>query len=186
MKKTNAAFVIFLWVLVLSPSLSAQSGEEAAATPRVLEDIKDILAWKSIRSPVVSRDGRWFAYRLSPQEGDGEVIVRSTDGEKEFKLPAGEAPDFAEDLLFSADSKWAAFTIYPKKEEARKLKKEKKKAYNKAALLNLASGEKTEFDRVEKFAFSGEASAWLALHKYAPETKETPPAEPKDQDRWRG
>ncbi len=188
MKKARIPLFILLGALLVLPSLSG-SKEEQPAAKRPLEDIKDILAWKSIRSPVISRDGRWFAYRLSPQEGDGEVVVRNTSSEKEFKFPAGESPGSSDDIRFSSDSKWVAFTIYPSREEARKLKKEKKKAYHKAGLLNLISGEKNEFDKVEKFAFSGEASTWLALQKYGPETQgpSSPESQEKSQpDKWRG
>jgi len=186
MGKTRKILIIFLWVLLLLPGYSALSEENAPKEPRPLEDIQDILAWKSLRSASISNDGQWFAYRLSPQEGDGEAIIRKTKEEKEYKYPAGEVTGFSRDIVFSEDSEWVAFTIYPKREEAKKLKKQKKKAYNKVTLLNLASGEKIEFEKINKFAFSGEDSSWLALHKYPPETKGTPSENDKEKDQWRG
>jgi len=172
--------------MLFLPGYSVLSEESPPKEPRPLEDIQDILAWKSLRSSSISNDGQWFAYRLSPQEGDGEVIIRKTDEKKEYKYPAGEVSGFSRDILFSEDSKWVAFTIYPKREEAKKQKKQKKKAYNKAALLNLASGEKWEFEKINRFAFSGEDSSWIALHKYPPETKGISPGNDKEKDKWRG
>lgn len=186
MEKTRNILIIFLWVMLLLPSYSALSEENAPKEPQPLEDIQDILAWKSLRSSSISNNGQWFAYRLSPQEGDGEAIIRKTQEEKEYKYPAGEVSGFSQDIVFSEDSKWVAFTIYPKREEAKKLKKQKKKAYNKVTLLNLASGEKLEFEKINKFAFSGEDSSWLSLHKYPPETKGMSSENDTEEDKWRG
>ncbi len=186
MGKTRKILVIFLWVLLLLPGYSALSEESTTQESRPLEDIQDILAWKSLRSASISNDGQWFAYRLSPQEGDGEVIVRNTKSEKEYKYPAGEVAGFSQDIVFSEHSDWVAFTIYPTREEAKNLKKQKKKAYNNVSLLNLVSGEKIEFEKISKFVFSGEGSFWLALHKYPPETNGMPSENDKENDKWRG
>jgi hypothetical protein len=40
----------------------------------------DIPKWRSARGGVLSNDGHWFACRIGPEEGDGEVIVRQTRG----------------------------------------------------------------------------------------------------------
>src|SRR5207237_2238 len=50
---------------------------------------------------------------------------------------------------------------------------------NKVALVNLATGEKVEFENMRRFAFSGEAGNWIALQK-APASRapaSTPPAD---------
>src|SRR5688572_29026318 len=39
-------------------------------------DPADLAFWKNIRFASVSADGKWFAYQLTPNEGDAEVIVR--------------------------------------------------------------------------------------------------------------
>ncbi len=45
--------------------------------------------WRSIQSPTLSNDGTWAAYRLAPQVGDGELVVRSTSGPTEYRIPLG-------------------------------------------------------------------------------------------------
>ena len=35
--------------------------------------------WQSIQSPQISNDGKWVLYMVNPQEGDGELIIQSTD-----------------------------------------------------------------------------------------------------------
>src|SRR3954453_20604721 len=34
--------------------------------------------WRSISSPAISNDGRWVAYSLVPQVGDGDFVIRAT------------------------------------------------------------------------------------------------------------
>jgi dipeptidyl aminopeptidase/acylaminoacyl peptidase len=161
-------------------SLGAVSNPPAAAK-RPLE-LADILAWKNIGTPMVSSDGRWFAYRLSPIEGDSEVVVRQTQGDKEYRFPVGDVRGGAggpgggpgpavavAGLAFSADSQWVAFSIAPTKKEAAQLRRQRRPLQNKVALLNLATGSEVRFDKVRRFAFSGENAAWIALQKYGPE-----------------
>ena len=45
--------------------------------------------WRSIQSATLSNDGKWIAYTLAPQVGDGEFVVRSTTGPTEYRVPVG-------------------------------------------------------------------------------------------------
>ena len=45
--------------------------------------------WRSITAPTLSNDGKWAAYTLTPQVGDGEYVVRSTSGTTEIRVPVG-------------------------------------------------------------------------------------------------
>ncbi len=45
--------------------------------------------WRSIQGATLSGDGRWAAYTLSPQVGDGEFVVRSTTSATEYRVPVG-------------------------------------------------------------------------------------------------
>ena len=180
MKKTKSILIVLLWMFLVIPGFAAQ-GEKAAPQKLKTIEIEDILAWKSIRSAVLSNDGKWFTYRLSPGKGESEVITRETKGEKEFRFPGGQAPrpqrrrpggaPRAGDISFSEDSRWVAFTIYPTEKEAEIAKRQRKRTHHKVGLVNLSSGEKIEFEKVRKYEFSGEASSWIALQKYPPEVQ---------------
>ena len=159
-----------------------QRGNRAGEPAKRPLELADILAWKNISTPLVSNDGRWFAYRLSPIDGDSEVVVRQTQGDKEYRFPVGDVRGgaagpgggpgpavAAAGLAFSADSQWAAFSVAPTKKEAAQLRRQRRPLQNKVALLNLASGNEVRFDKVRRFAFSGEKAAWIALQKYGPE-----------------
>jgi dipeptidyl aminopeptidase/acylaminoacyl peptidase len=140
----------------------------------------DLKAWKTIRTPVVSNDGKWFAYVLAPNEGDATVVVRQTsEGATEQRFPIGEPPapagnpfgggPAASTLAISGDSKYVAFTVFPTQREARRLRQQRRPVQNKVVVVNLASGQKTEFDKIRRFAFSGDKPLVVALYGYAPE-----------------
>jgi dipeptidyl aminopeptidase/acylaminoacyl peptidase len=151
--------------------------------------LSDILAWKRIQSQSISNDGVWFAYRISPAEGNSEVVIRNLKDGKEQRFPIGEIPRvdapagppgpmlMPRDLAISDDGKWAAFLAYPAAKEAKTLKKTKKPIQSRVIAVELASGKKIEFEKVRRFAFSGERGTFLAMHRYAP-TPAGPPAAP--------
>ena len=153
----------------------------APAAPRPIA-LLDILAWKSIGAAELSPDGSWFMHRLSPLEGESEVVLRQTGTDKEHRFPLGEAPRFGGGPRtgFSSDSRWAAFLAYPGSKDMKALRKEKKRVTTTAVLVNLATGEKTEFEKVRALAFSGENPGYLAFHRYTPESQE------KEKDKWTG
>ena len=175
--------------LALGVSSADRIALRAADEPRAPRPLalEDVLAWKSIASATVSDDGRWFAYRLSPIEGDGDVVIRSTQTDRELRFPAGELPLPPDDaptgppappprlVSFAGDSRWAAYTIYPTARDARQLRRQNHPVQNKVGLVNLETGEKTEFDRVKRFAFAGERAGWIALHRYGPADGPPPP-----------
>src|SRR5262245_1549370 len=39
--------------------------------------LADTTSWRSIRGTGLSGDGKWFAHRVAPVEGEGDVILRS-------------------------------------------------------------------------------------------------------------
>jgi dipeptidyl aminopeptidase/acylaminoacyl peptidase len=162
--------ILVLAGLAAAPAAAvAQEPEVVADSDRRPIEIPDILDWKRIGSATVTKDGRWFAYRLGPNEGDSEVILRSTVDDTENRFPVGEAPRFGGSVVFSEDSRWLAFTIYPDRETAQRLERQRKPRRNKVGLVELANGEMKEFEDVRALRFAGEAGGWIALHRYAPE-----------------
>jgi dipeptidyl aminopeptidase/acylaminoacyl peptidase len=153
--------------------------------PRALS-LADVMAWKRIQTPVVSNDGQWFAYRVTPAEGDAEVVVRNLKDGKEQHFPAGDsvAAGGQTGLTLSENSRWVAFNTSPTTKEAKAQKKAKKQIPVKVTLVELATGKKVEFEKIRRFAFSGEAAGVLALHRSpatpapgAPPAAAAPPAD---------
>ena len=147
------------------PAATAQAADAKAATPRAME-LADILAWKSAAITLLSNDGRWLAYRISPLDGDSEVVVRQTQGDKEYRFPVGDARGTPGQMTISEDAKWVAFSVGPTKKEAAQLRRTRRPAQNKVTILNLADGSTTTIEKIQRFAFSGEKAVWLAMKKY--------------------
>src|SRR6187402_3208287 len=126
--RRSALFVLVLGVAVLVP-VAAQNAPPGAAqapasataapptaapaassAPRPLQ-LADITALRALGTVTLSPDGQWLAYRLSPLQGDSEVVVRATRGDKELKFPVGEGAGGA--VSFSSDSAWVAIATSP-------------------------------------------------------------------------
>jgi hypothetical protein len=161
---------VALTLAVLSLYATPAVAQPATAVPpggkRPLS-MDDLLSWKGIRSPALSNDGRWMAYLLAPNEGDAEFVVRGTAaGAKETRLPVGEAPSgfgAGPSLAISGNNRWVAYTIYPKAEDAKKARRDRRTLTTKVGVIELATGTKREFDRVRSFRFAGDNSDVIAL-----------------------
>jgi dipeptidyl aminopeptidase/acylaminoacyl peptidase len=126
--------------------------------------LTDAASWRAIGGATLSPDGKWFGYRAGPAEGDGEVVLRATTGDQETKWPAGSG--FGA-IAFARDSKWFAFTVNPPAEKGASTAPVGRRppGQSKVVLVNTASGDKTEFEGVRRFAFSGDAATHLAVHR---------------------
>jgi dipeptidyl aminopeptidase/acylaminoacyl peptidase len=176
--RSRSSRLIAALVAVLMLPLFGPVAHMQQAPKRSLQ-LEDIVAWKTIGNAIVSNDGQWFAYRMAPGEGDAQVVVRRTRADKEMKFEVGEPPAAGggggaavggaapvASLEFSEDSKWVAFTTYPMRRDAQRLRRQRRPLQNGVTLVNLESGEKKEFPKIRRFAFSGDAATWIALQRY--------------------
>jgi dipeptidyl aminopeptidase/acylaminoacyl peptidase len=153
--------------------------------------LNDLLTWKSVRTPQLTNDGKYFAYILAPNEGDAEAIVRGTEnGATERRFPVGDGGagagggggqggggGAAAAISFSGNSKWLAFLVRPNVASATRGRgtggagsgEAATPSQPKLAIVNLATGEKREFDNVRAYRFAGDGSDWLAIHHSAPQ-----------------
>src|SRR5690349_22623546 len=103
----------------------------------------DYDGWKSIVGQKLSNDGKFLAYGLFPQEGDGQIVIRNLVTGKEQREPAGARPaptpptpgeenPAAETvnvaISFTSDSKNVVFATFPSKAAIDQAKKDKKPA----------------------------------------------------------
>jgi dienelactone hydrolase len=184
MTPTPRRLVVTLAFLTLIPLLGPPSSmQQAAATRRVMQ-LNDIVAWKTIGATALSNDGQWFAYRLGPGEGDAQVILRQTTADRELKFdigdpqatqppldaaapPAGPPAVTTTAIQFSDDGKWVAFSTFPTRAESQRLRRQRRPVESGVSIVNLATGEKRDYPRIRRFAFSGQAATWIALHRPA-------------------
>lgn len=152
-----------LWVVItVGTGLAAASAEKKPLT------FEDMMRFRSIVRPVVSEDGAWVAYAAQPDRGDGEAVIRNTSDERSFVIPRGTHPALSKNGL------WAAAAVSPPAIEMEKSGKDKPKPG--LSLVNLTSGDISDWERIEDFAFSDD-SRWMVL-RYFPEEKKEKPAAP--------
>jgi dipeptidyl aminopeptidase/acylaminoacyl peptidase len=179
MKSLARRAALALTVAALMPLVGPAASMQPASKRPI--EVADIVKWKTIGSTTASDDGQWFAYRVGPGEGDAQVVVRSTQSDKELKFdvgdPSGGATGAAgggqggpgggvQAISFSDDSKWVAFNTYPTRTEAQRLRRQRRPVQGGVAIVNLATGEKKDYPKIRRFAFSGEASTSIALSRY--------------------
>jgi len=159
-------------LLLLGASTTlAQAGSRRALTPT------DWDTWRSISGTTLSPDGRWVAYSLVPQVGDGELVIRSTDGPREWRVPRGfigrpqliagyhgsrnEGPAPA---TFSPDGRWVLTeTSVPRSEyEAARRKSPRAQEHKGLAIVSVADGQVTRVERVRSFAVPREGANVVA------------------------
>ncbi len=132
MKKLLTAFVIAVFVAPLG-------AEQPAAKKPITHDVYD--GWKSIQGTRVSRDGIWVAYALTPQDGDGELVVRNLKTSAEYRAPRGRTP------VITPDSRFVVFEEAPLKADVDKARKAKRRPEEMpkpgVGIVDLSSGKVT-------------------------------------------
>jgi hypothetical protein len=143
-------------------------------------------SWQSIGTKQLSNDGLWAAYQVSVQEGDGNLYFQNGVTAQKIKVSRG-APGLSGggvngggftqggNSLFSADSKFAAFSIKPQFKDTRlaKIKKKKPDEMTKDTLgiANLTTLNIVKIPRVKSFKFPENGTAILAYNlEKAPDT----------------
>ena len=115
---------------------------------------RDYDAWRAIQSQVLSRDGKFLAYSLVPEEGDGELVVRNLATGTELRENCGSAPPVAENsgeeraaegppvvrgirIVFTHDNSFLVASSFPPKAETDKVKRS---ARGPAGITGLLTG----------------------------------------------
>jgi dienelactone hydrolase len=144
--------------------------------------LSDLHNWKGIRGSAISNDGRWFAYTVSPSEGDGEVVLKGTAANgQEMRFPIGEVGGGGRGggpVTISGNNRWVAFNVNASAAAGRGGRGGGRAgaaggaaatpAQPKLAIVDLTNGSKREFESVRAFRFAGEKSNWLAIHHAIP------------------
>lgn len=140
---------------------------------------KDISKWTYNRGSSLSPDGQWLAWASGPTEGDLKMSIRKTLDTLTYTYAIGAN---ASQLLFSKDSKYAAFKVSAKDAEAKAARKINKPVYDKLMLVSLGDNKQTSFERVRNFSFSGESPSWIAIQFMPLETAPKDPNAAKGTD----
>ncbi|MEE8585638.1 MAG: prolyl oligopeptidase family serine peptidase [Acidobacteriota bacterium] len=179
----RAYFLLALPMALLSAGLAAGMSEESRDAGKRPLNHDDYDSWLRIRDEQISPDGNWILYKAVPGQGDAEMVVKSLDGTKDYRQPAGhqeqrrrrrrfpgQAAATSRNLAFSGDSRYAVFLINPSWEETKAAKKKKGKEskdgpYKSLGILRLSDGHFESVERVRNFKLPEEAGGWLAYLK---------------------
>lgn len=119
-------------------------------------------SWESIATKQISDNGLWAAYNVAQQEGDAKQYFSNFSTNQKVVVPRGTG------VKFSADSKFAGFTIKPLYQETRTARIKKKKAddmpKDSLGYINLTTGAVTKVARVKSFKMPELGTALLAYH----------------------
>lgn len=160
---TNRAYLGLVLILIVTLAVIAPTSTVLADGKKPLT-LQDMMKFRQIHGSVISDNGRWVAYEAKPDRGDGEVLLHSAKGKTVNSIERGSKP------VFSHDAQWVVATVLPKAVELEKSKKDKDEPKNGLALLNTATGDTSDFKKVESFVFS-EDSKWLVFQHFEEEDK---------------
>jgi len=122
--------------------------------------------WESIVSKKISNNGIWAGYAIGKQEGDATLYLNNLTSIAKIKVSR------AENVLFSADSKFAAFAIKPFYAAIRQDKIKKKKAEEMTkdtlGIANLSSLAIVKIARVRSFRMPENGFGFLAYQLEKP------------------
>lgn len=155
------------------PSLQASPKQEAVKTvlPRHWK-LKTFWPEKHASVRPISADGKWFVYSLTPNEGDSELLSKRIDGSREYRFSLGEAPEISMILLsYQMTAAGWLSSLTPLFEETKKLRKDKKRIEPKASLVELTTGQKTDWPGVRKIAFPEKVRLISLFLRLAPESR---------------
>ena len=193
-KTSRPAVSLICGMALIAASFAHALGQQTATAKRALTH-QDYDSWHSIQSPQISRDGKFIAYAFMAQDGDSEIVVRNLASGAEWRAPRGyrapapppddSIPNVAELIaaqarlvrpVFTADSRFVAFSIEPTKAEVNKAKKEKKKPEdmpkNSLGIMDASTGQVTRFEKVKSFQVPEDGSGFIAyLLEAKPEAK---------------
>jgi dipeptidyl aminopeptidase/acylaminoacyl peptidase len=169
------------------PTAVATSNAQQIALPKRPLAHTDFDAWRTIATPVLSRDGKWLAYSVQPQDGDGELVLRELATGKERREPVGilpppatapneENPDAppvprAIRVAFSSDNQYLVASTFASKADTVAARKARKKPAElpKGGLLimPLEGGQTQRIADVKSFQVPLKGGAWVAYLKEA-------------------
>ncbi|ASZ11796.1 prolyl oligopeptidase family serine peptidase [Chitinophaga pendula] len=78
-------------------------------------------SWQSIGAKMISNDGRWSVYTITPQEGDAQLVIHNNKSGQQNTFSRAQAP------LITQDSRFVLYTIKPAFADTREARIKKKK-----------------------------------------------------------
>jgi dipeptidyl aminopeptidase/acylaminoacyl peptidase len=121
-------------------------------------------SWQSIGERMISNDGKWVVYTITPQEGDADLFILATNNSGYKKqVPRGY------NAMISDDSRFVVFKIKPTYKETREAKIKKKKLEDfpkdSIGIIELGKNDLIKVSKIKSFKMPEKAGGWLAYQK---------------------
>ncbi|MDB5209165.1 MAG: family peptidase, partial [Flavisolibacter sp.] len=121
-------------------------------------------SWQSIGERMISNDGKWVVYTVTPQEGDADLYIQSTENIANKKqVPRGY------NAVITEDSRYAVFRIKPLYKETRDARIKKKKLEDlpkdSIAIVELGKDAVMKVAKVKTYKTPEKGFGWVAYHK---------------------
>jgi dienelactone hydrolase len=122
----------------------------------------DYAKWQTLGAFSVSDDGNWVSWNVSLVDGDDTLYIKNYASSKLYKFALSTG------MVFSSDSKWAAFRVGYSEKQIENMTEQKKPVKNKAKLLDLTTGKERIFENISSFGITKDAKH-LIMAGYSPE-----------------
>lgn len=117
-------------------------------------------SWQSIGTKLISNDGQWVVYTVTPQEGDATLVIYDRKTGRSQFIPRGTNP------VITNDSRHVIFSIKPLFKDTREARIKKKKPAempkDSMGIVTLASGDLQKLPGIKSFKTPAKGSGWLA------------------------
>ncbi|MFY8024235.1 MAG: alpha/beta hydrolase family protein [Sediminibacterium sp.] len=118
--------------------------------------------WQNIAERLISDDGKFIAFTVTPQEGDGLLYIKKKDGSNVAEIARGYNANITD------NSRFLICRIKPFFKDTREAKIKKKRPEempkDSLAVVDLLSGKITKVAQVKSFKIADEQAVFLAYH----------------------
>jgi dipeptidyl aminopeptidase/acylaminoacyl peptidase len=146
--------IFYSFLLLISQSIIGQSKKPL--------DHSVYDSWQNVQQTLISNDGKWVVYMISPQEGDGELVLQSTNGSYKKTIARGY------NHLITEDSRYVIFKIRPPYKDTREARIKKKRPddmpKDSLAVIELGKDSVWKTARVKTYKTPEKAGGWMAYH----------------------
>jgi dipeptidyl aminopeptidase/acylaminoacyl peptidase len=151
---------LFLLILFVAQVATGQTNKKPL-DPSVYD------SWQRVNEKVLSTDGKYIAFTVTPQEGDGRLFIRATAGNYAKEIPRGA------NAAFTADNRFVVFHIRPLFKDSREARIKKKtpdqSPKDTLAWIELGTDSVNKIPRVKSYKVPDREGAWLAYLLEKPE-----------------
>ena len=122
--------------------------------------------WQSIGERMISNDGKWVVYSVTPQEGDNELVIQSPKLDQKMTVPRGY------NAVITEDRRFVVFRIKPFFKDMREARIKKKKTddlpKDSIGIVELGKEGVFKLPRIRSYKVPEKEAGWVAYHLEKP------------------